>query len=100
MVSCVYVCECVCVGSIRHSQLTHRIVPRADVVIFLTSVGRPFSDSEGTFLREVGVRVCVRVCVCVRACVRVCVCVCVWAALVALWVVLTMTLLRACAKHV
>jgi hypothetical protein len=37
----------------RHSQLTHRIVPRADVVIFLTSVVRPFSDSERQFLEEV-----------------------------------------------
>jgi predicted GTPase len=37
----------------RHSQLTHRIVPRADVVLFLTSIARPFSDSERTFLKEI-----------------------------------------------
>lgn len=37
----------------RHSQLTHRIVPRADVVLFLTSIARPFSDSERTFLTSI-----------------------------------------------
>jgi hypothetical protein len=43
--------ECSC--DLRHAQLTHRIVPRADVVIFLTSVLRPFSDSERIFLEKV-----------------------------------------------
>ncbi|EWM30095.1 dynamin family protein [Nannochloropsis gaditana] len=37
----------------RHSQLTYRIVPRADVVLFLTSIARPFSESERTFLTSI-----------------------------------------------
>lgn len=34
-------------------QLTYRIVPRADVVLFLTSIARPFSESERTFLTSI-----------------------------------------------
>lgn len=34
----------------RHEQLTQRIVPRSDLVVFLTSADRPFSESERAFL--------------------------------------------------
>jgi hypothetical protein len=34
-------------------QLTYRIVPRADVVLFLTSIARPFSESERIFLTSI-----------------------------------------------
>lgn len=34
----------------RHQQLTERFVPRADLVLFVTSADRPFSESERAFL--------------------------------------------------
>lgn len=34
----------------HHEVLTREIVPRADVVLFLTSADRPFSETERTFL--------------------------------------------------
>ncbi len=34
----------------EHSTLTERFVPRADLVLFLTSVDRPYSESENHFL--------------------------------------------------
>ena len=34
----------------RHQELTERFVPRADLVLFVTSVDRPFTESERTFL--------------------------------------------------
>jgi hypothetical protein len=37
----------------RHEQLTQRIVPRADIVIFVTSADRPFSESERAFLQTI-----------------------------------------------
>lgn len=33
-----------------HSTLTERFVPRADLVLFLTSIDRPYSESENHFL--------------------------------------------------
>jgi small GTP-binding protein len=35
---------------VRHQQLTERFVPRADLVLFVTSADRPFSESERAFL--------------------------------------------------
>ena len=37
----------------RHEQLTQRIVPRADLVLFVTSAERPLSESECTFLSKI-----------------------------------------------
>lgn len=34
----------------HHQQLTERFIPRADLVLFVTSADRPFSDSERRFL--------------------------------------------------
>ncbi|MEX2502425.1 MAG: dynamin family protein, partial [Trueperaceae bacterium] len=34
----------------RHQELTERFVPRADLVLFVTSADRPFTGSERTFL--------------------------------------------------
>ncbi len=34
----------------QHQQLTERFVPRADLVLFVTSADRPFTDSERRFL--------------------------------------------------
>ncbi len=37
----------------RHQQITERFVPRADLVLFVTSADRPFSHSERVFLQGV-----------------------------------------------
>ncbi len=37
----------------RHEQLTETFVPRSDVVIFVTSVDRPFTESERAFLERI-----------------------------------------------
>jgi ribosome biogenesis GTPase A len=37
----------------RHEQLTQQIVPRADLVLFVTSAERPLSDSEAAFLDKI-----------------------------------------------
>ena len=34
----------------RHQELSERFVPRADLVLFVTSADRPFTESERTFL--------------------------------------------------
>jgi small GTP-binding protein len=34
----------------HHSALTERFIPRADLVLFLTSIDRPYSESEDAFL--------------------------------------------------
>lgn len=34
----------------RHHELTERFIPRADLVLFVTSADRPFTQSERTFL--------------------------------------------------
>ena len=38
---------------VAHEQLTKRIVPRADLVLFVTSADRPFSESERAFLEMI-----------------------------------------------
>lgn len=38
----------------RHQELTERFVPRADLVLFVTSADRPFTESERTFLELIG----------------------------------------------
>lgn len=38
---------------LEHGELTKRIIPRADLVIFLTSADRPFSESERNFLEVI-----------------------------------------------
>ena len=48
----------------RQQRLTEEYVPRADLVLFVMSADRPFSESE--------VRACARA----RVCVCVCVCKC------------------------
>ena len=37
----------------EHEALTQRFVPRADLVLFLTSSDRPFTESERTFLERI-----------------------------------------------
>ena len=37
----------------RHEQLTQRIIPRADLILFVTSAERPLSDSESYFLEKI-----------------------------------------------
>ncbi len=34
----------------RHEELTHNFIPRADLVLFVTSADRPFTESERQFL--------------------------------------------------
>lgn len=36
-----------------HQQITESIVPRADLIVFVTSADRPFSDSERLFLGKI-----------------------------------------------
>ncbi|MBN1135234.1 MAG: dynamin family protein [Anaerolineae bacterium] len=37
----------------RHEQLTQNFVPRSDLVIFVTSVDRPFTESERAFMEQI-----------------------------------------------
>lgn len=37
----------------RHQQLTEHFVPRSDLVLFVTSADRPFSESERAFLERI-----------------------------------------------
>lgn len=37
----------------RHEELTTHFVPRADLVLFITSVDRPFTESERAFLQHI-----------------------------------------------
>jgi small GTP-binding protein len=37
----------------RHEELTRDFVPRADLVLFVTSADRPFSESEREFLQQI-----------------------------------------------
>ena len=37
----------------RHQEITSRFVPRADLVLFVTSADRPFTDSERIFLERI-----------------------------------------------
>ena len=37
----------------RHQQITEEFVPRADLVLFVTSADRPFSESERAFLQRI-----------------------------------------------
>jgi small GTP-binding protein len=37
----------------RHEQLTHEFVPRSDLVIFVTSTDRPFTESERAFMERI-----------------------------------------------
>ncbi len=37
----------------RHQEITEDFVPRADLVLFITSADRPFTESERTFLQRV-----------------------------------------------
>ncbi len=37
----------------RHQQITEHFVPRSDLVLFVTSADRPFSESERTFLEHI-----------------------------------------------
>ncbi|NJN40699.1 MAG: Dynamin family protein, partial [Gammaproteobacteria bacterium] len=34
----------------KHQEITERFIPRADLVLFVTSIDRPFSESEHQFL--------------------------------------------------
>ena len=36
-----------------HEELTRHFVPRADLVLFITSVDRPFTESERTFMQHI-----------------------------------------------
>ncbi len=38
----------------KHQELTERFVPRADLVLFVTSADRPFTESERRFLELIG----------------------------------------------
>ncbi len=37
----------------RHQEITEDFVPRADLVLFITSADRPFSESERTFIQRI-----------------------------------------------
>ncbi len=37
----------------RHEQITEEFVPRSDLVLFVTSVDRPFTESERAFLEQI-----------------------------------------------
>src|SRR6187200_835729 len=37
----------------RHEELTRHFVPRSDLVLFVTSADRPFTESERTFLERI-----------------------------------------------
>jgi len=37
----------------EHEQITSQFVPRSDLVLFITSVDRPFTESERTFLERI-----------------------------------------------
>lgn len=37
----------------RHQQITERFIPQSDLVLFITSADRPFSESERTFLERI-----------------------------------------------
>ncbi|NLG96629.1 MAG: GTP-binding protein [Chloroflexi bacterium] len=37
----------------EHEQITSEFVPRSDLVLFITSADRPFTESENTFLRQI-----------------------------------------------
>lgn len=37
----------------RHQEITEEFVPRSDMVLFVTSADRPFSESERTFLERI-----------------------------------------------
>src|SRR5436853_389055 len=37
----------------EHEALTERFVPRADLVLFVTSADRPFSESERAFMERI-----------------------------------------------
>ncbi|MCB0157180.1 MAG: dynamin family protein, partial [Caldilineaceae bacterium] len=37
----------------RHQEITEQFVPRSDLILFVTSADRPFSESERTFLTRV-----------------------------------------------
>src|SRR3954469_3206259 len=37
----------------RHEELTRNFVPRSDLVLFITSADRPFTESERTFLDQI-----------------------------------------------
>ncbi len=37
----------------RHQQITEHFVPRSDLVLFVTSIDRPFSESERVFLERI-----------------------------------------------
>jgi small GTP-binding protein len=37
----------------RHQEITEHFVPRSDLVLFVTSADRPFSESERTFLERI-----------------------------------------------
>ncbi|MEZ4496060.1 MAG: dynamin family protein [Thermomicrobiales bacterium] len=37
----------------EHEQLTRKFVPRADMVLFVTSADRPFTESERAFLETI-----------------------------------------------
>jgi small GTP-binding protein len=37
----------------RHQQITEEFVPRADLVLFVTSADRPFSESERVFMQRI-----------------------------------------------
>lgn len=38
---------------VKHESLTQKIVPRSDLVVFVTSAERPISESESTFLSKI-----------------------------------------------
>lgn len=37
----------------NHEKITQQVVPRSDLVLFVTSVERPISESEASFLRQI-----------------------------------------------
>ena len=41
----------------KHEILTQKIVPRADLILFITSAERPITESESVFLNKIGTKI-------------------------------------------
>jgi len=41
---------------VRHQEITEDYIPRSDLILFVTSIDRPFSESERRFLEYISVR--------------------------------------------
>jgi predicted GTPase len=53
----------------QHEKITHQVVPRADLILFVTSAERPITETEADFLRKIakwgkkGMKDCLTICI-------------------------------------